>query len=116
MGTWGCGNFDSDAACDLRDDELRRLEADFLSSFASGHFRVEDLDFLMAAFAMYTTLLEHCGGEAPQPKAIRAWLNQVLRVFDDQIAGVDPGGAFREPRRQVIQQTFDQLLTVAEQR
>ena len=114
MGTWGYGNFDSDAACNLRDEELRRLWADIQSSFESGAFRVEDLDILMAALAMYTAILKHCGGEPPEPQAVRAWLDQVLRVFDEKIEGLDPTGPFRQPRREIIRQTFAELLASAE--
>ena len=113
MGTWGFGNFDSDAACDLRDEVVRQLRADFETLLVSGECRVEDLDIMMAALSMYTVLLRHCGGEpAPEDRTVIAWRDGFLRVLDDGADDLDPTGTFKGPRRQVVEETFAQLLAL----
>jgi hypothetical protein len=117
MGTWGFGNFDSDAACDLRDEVVRQLRADFETLLVSGECRVEDLDIMMAALAMYTVLLRHCGGEpVPEEGTVIAWLDGFLRVLEEGADDLDPTGTFKGPRRQVIEETFAQLLALVRER
>jgi hypothetical protein len=117
MGTWGFGNFDSDAACDLRDEEVRRLRADFETLLQSGECRVEDLDIMMAALAMYMVLLRHCGGEpVPDERTVIAWRDGFLRVLEEGADDLDPTGTFKGPRREVIEGTFTQLLALVRER
>src|SRR5262249_15620780 len=113
MGTWGDGVFDSDAACDVRDEELMRLRSYFQAHVETGDFRVEDIEHFVAALAMYTVLLKHCGGEPPPAAAVRFWRDKMLEVFDRDFDQLDPSGQGKGPRRLVIERTFADLQELA---
>ena len=114
MGTWGAGNFDSDAAAEYLDELLRQMIS-IIESYAGSEPEqpcdFEDLEEkLMPSVDIMTTLIQHyrhaSAVELPQ---IQAWRRNVLAIYDQTIDDVGPKERFKTQRRIVIQNTFDKL-------
>jgi hypothetical protein len=112
VGTWGPGNFDSDAALDFSsaevDGHIRAIEAIFADD---QRLRLdEDAEWeLMPRLEILSMLCEHCHGILPHQLDIAAWKARYLRMFDDQIDGLAPAGDYKQQRRTIIEATFDKL-------
>jgi hypothetical protein len=114
MGTWGAGNFDSDAALDFIGEQIRRYIAIINEVFAVEYrFRLdEDAEGeLIPSVEILIFLCEHCGGILPSGLDVAAWKQRYLAMYDAQISGLAPVGGYKEERRALIESTFDRLLT-----
>ena len=105
MGTWGSGVFDSDAAGDFVADIAREVARELHPPE-----EIEDIDIILAAVAMTTALVTHCGAPRPDRGEIVRLRAGVLKVYDDQVDGLEATLKFRTERRKVIERTFDELL------
>src|SRR5262245_36285860 len=114
MGTWGAGNFDSDAALDFVGEQIRRYIALINEVFAVAYrFRLdEEADGeLIPSVEILILLCEHCGGVLPSWLDVAAWKQRYLAMYDAQISGLAPVGGYGDERRAVIESTFDRLFT-----
>ena|SRR5579872_5759533 len=116
MGTWGAGNFDSDAALDYIGEVTGAIEARIEACLADEDASALDEDgegVLMPSVALLSVLHEHCKAGPPKPEAVLRWKRQYLAIFDDQIDDLDPVPGYKEERRAVIEGTFDRLAAQA---
>ena len=114
MGTWGAGNFASDAALDFIAHQMRRYITLINEIFADeDRFRLdEDAESeLMPSVEILIVLCEHCAGILPKGLDVAAWKQRYLEMYDAQIDGLAPVPGHKEERRTVIEHTFDRLLT-----
>ena len=113
MGTWGYGNFESDAALDFVDEQIDRFVAIITEIFADGQRFLLDEDGesqLMPSVEILILLCEHCGALLPQEIDVAAWKRRYLEMYDAQIDGVSAAPGYKEARRAVIESSFDRLL------
>jgi hypothetical protein len=114
MGTWGAGNFASDAALDFIAHQMRRYITLINEIFADeDRFRLdEDAEGeLMPSVEILILLCERCAGILPKGLDVTAWKQRYLEMYDAQIDGLAPVPGHKEERRAVIERTFDRLLT-----
>jgi len=67
----------------------------------------------MPSVAMLVVLCEHCGGHPPTEDLVQTWKTTYLQIYDDQIEDLAPDPGFRAERRQVIEDTFNQLIALS---
>jgi hypothetical protein len=111
MGTGGAGNFQNDAAADLRAGFLNRLVADFELDLSA--MEVEDTELQMGRIAILVGILQTCGGHPPTRDQVARWQVAVLAVYDEGIFALGASPAFAAQRRSVIVDTFNQLMALA---
>jgi Domain of unknown function (DUF4259) len=114
MGTWGVGNFDSDGAIDVIDEQIDRYITFIKEIFADEVYRFrldEDAEAeLIPSVEILIFLCERCGGVLPEGLDIAAWKQRYLTMYDEQIDGLKLRGHQKEQRHAVIASTFDRLL------
>jgi hypothetical protein len=113
MGTWGPGNFESDAALDLIGDEIDRHVRAIEEVFADQQrFRLdEDAEGeIVPRIVILTFLCEHCGGILAKDVDVAAWKARYLDMYDGMIDELDPDADYKEQRRVAIVATYDKLI------
>jgi hypothetical protein len=117
MGTWGPGNFDSDAALDYLGGVIDRLTDTVEELFAEERASLDDQGEgkLMPTVEMISVLCDWCSGAPPHPPQILRWKRHYLEIYDDQIDGLLLAGkeGFGQERRAHIVRTFDRLVSLA---
>ena len=111
MGTWGPGNFENDAALDFVGEIAGEVAKELHPTE-----EIEDLDIIMAAVGMTAALVKNCHAPAPDRGRIETLRAQVLHVYDEQIDDLEPTAKYRDQRRIVIEQSFDELLALLGER
>jgi hypothetical protein len=117
MGTWGAGNWDSDAALDFLGTEMDRHVRAITDILADRERFSLDEDAegeLMPRIAILTVLCEQCRGSLKRSVDLVAWKAQYLEMYDDQIDDLQPREGYRQQRRAVIEATFDTLIRLHE--
>jgi hypothetical protein len=112
MGTWGAGNFESDAALDFVSSEVDRHVRAIEEIFGDEErFRLdEDAESeLIPRIELLVCLQEHCHGLLPKQVDIAAWKVRYLHMYDEQIDGLEPRGDYKQQRRAMIEAAFDRL-------
>jgi len=112
MGTWDAGNFDNDYALDYVGNLIDHLTNTINSCFDEDN---ADLDEggegeLMPSVVIINLLSEHCGSAPPKPDVIESWRERYLTIYDDQIDDLVPDPDYKVKRRQVIADTYSDLL------
>jgi hypothetical protein len=113
MGTWGFGNFESDAALDFVDEQIDRFVAIITEVFADEQRSLLDEDAegqLMPSVEILILLCEHSSAALPKEIDVAAWKRRYLELYDAQIDGLSAAPGYKEARRAVIESTFDRLL------
>jgi hypothetical protein len=122
MGTWGPGNFESDGACDYRDDFVQQLFKTIEACLAPNYRQHFDIvrdgeEKLMASLDMLIVL---CKAYDISPHifdiesdVISGWKETYLRLYDEKIDDYDPKPNYKVERRTVIASTFDKLEEIA---
>jgi hypothetical protein len=110
MGTWGAGNFESDTALDFLGRWGAQLEKQLIapSSFMG-------IEKLMAVVEIWLALLQRQPRVPlvpPKRSNVESLREQVLIVFDREVALLSPKGNFASERRDVIKRSFDTLAAV----
>jgi hypothetical protein len=113
MGTFGAGNFESDAALDLVAKTRAVAESELTAFLDSDDVGVEDLERVMAAVAIHLVLDEHCGAGAPEVDFAIRLRDKALAIFDEEMPELDPDGEFARERRTVIVDTFTRYEAAA---
>ena len=113
MGTFGAGNFESDAALDLVAETRAVTERALTAFLDSDDVGVEDLERVMAAVAIHLVLDEHCGAGAPEVDFAIRLRDKALAIFDEEMPELDPDGEFAAERRTVIVETFKRYEAAA---
>ena len=113
MGTFGAGNFESDAALDLVAETRAVTEGALTAFLDSDDVGVEDLERVMAAVAIHLVLDEHCGAGAPEVDFAIRLRDKALAIFDEEMPELDPDGEFAAERRTVIVETFKRYEAAA---
>lgn len=109
MGTWGTGNFDGDGPCDFLDGVIDNLEQEIEDCFAAEGLTLgSGEDVLVPAVQIWSTLIENCGGHAPQPMQVKEWQEKYLPVFDREMPEL-ADAEFVVERRKAIVETFEKL-------
>lgn len=113
MGTWGPGNFESDAALDFVNEEVDRHVAAIMAIFADeDRFRLdEDAEGeLIPRIVLLTLLCVRCNGVLPEGVDVAAWKVRYLSMYDDQMDGLEPAEEYGPQRRAMVAAAFDELL------
>ena len=113
MGTWGTGNFESDAALDFINEQVDRYVGVIEEIFADeSRFRLdEDAEgMLIPSVVVLALLCERCDGALPSRIDVAAWKARYLDMYDAQIDGLEPARDYKRQRRDEIAATFDTLL------
>lgn len=110
MGTWGAGNFDSDAALDIRDEVAGIVEGEIRGFMSSGSACVEDLDQVLACVAIKVSLIEQCSLAPSNRAEALALREKVVKLFDADFEKLEPAEGHMEERRKVITETLDRLV------
>jgi hypothetical protein len=113
MGTWGPGNFDSDASLDFINEEMdRHVRA--IEAIMADPVRLrldEDAEGeLMPRVVLLTLLCEQCHGILAEGTDVASWKARYLAMYDDTIDALEPDEAYKTQRRAVIAETFDRLI------
>ncbi|RYX81276.1 DUF4259 domain-containing protein [bacterium] len=113
MGTWGEGNFDNDGALDYVGGLINQLMDKINACFAEGdvYLDEEGEEIIIPSVHIISLLSEECKAAPPKPDSVVEWRDKYLTLFDEQIGGLDPAGDFAQKRREVIEATFDKLIT-----
>lgn len=115
MGTWGAGNFDSDTAADHLSSLVARLVAEVTEAMAGDPVELEPDEYWGVTVPCNLELLlvldrqGWVGVTLPPPEVIRAWRETFLAVWERTIDGLEPKPAYKEARRAVLNDTFEQL-------
>lgn len=115
MGTWAAGNFSNDGSLDYVGELIDQLTNAVAGCLDDG----ADLDEggeseLMPSVAIIKILSEQCGAAPPKPDVIKDWRSRYLAIYDDQIDNLDPDSDYKIERRKVIDETFSNLLALAQ--
>lgn len=119
MGTWGSGNFDSDTAADHLSGLTDRLIHEIAEAMSGDPVEIEPDEYWGVAVPCNLELLHliakqgFVGAGLPDPEVIDGWKARFLAVWDETIDGLEPSPGFKEQRRAVLAQTFDQLSELA---
>lgn len=119
MGTWGSGNFDGDTAADHLSMLTARLVSEVAEAMSGDPVEIEPDEYWGVAVPCNLELLHliarqgYVGAELPEPEVIAGWKTRFLAVWDESIDGLEPVPGFKEQRRAVLEQTFDQLSELA---
>jgi hypothetical protein len=115
MGTWNAGNFDNDSALDYVGDLIDQLTNTINSCFEDDN---ADLDEggegeLMPSVFIIDLLSQHCGAAPPKPDVIESWCDRYVKIYDEQIDGLEPDPEFKVNRRKVVADTFSSLIATS---
>jgi hypothetical protein len=118
MGTWGAGNFENDYALDYLGELMDQLVSTVEECFEEEDGA--DLDEggeerLMPSVAIMTLLSREFGAHPPKAEVVARWKKRYLKIYDDQIDGLDPSDDFKSDRRKTIEETFDSLIARAKE-
>jgi len=114
MGTWGTGNFESDAALDFFFEVQEELLAKVRPVINARRIvDVNDLDAVVVPCVEILALLgEHVNLINLPREELQGWREKSLAAFDEQIDEYEPAEGYKEARRRVMEQTFDRLAKV----
>jgi uncharacterized protein DUF4259 len=115
MGTWGAGNFESDAALDYINEQVDRCVKVIAEVFGdSERFRLdEDAEgMLMPSASILILLCEQCHGVLPKELDAATWKARYLAMYDEQMPDMSATEEFARERRSVIADTFDALSSI----
>jgi hypothetical protein len=117
MGTWGEGNFSSDGALDFVGDLIDQLAGTIDSCFDNDNADLDEggEDELMPSVFIIRLLSEYCGTAPPKPGVIEPWRERYLAIYDEQIDDLDPDPEYKVKRREVIAETFENLLKLSKE-
>ncbi|WP_144127602.1 DUF4259 domain-containing protein [Catellatospora sichuanensis] len=122
MGTWGSGNFDDDTAADHLSMLTDRLIREIAEAMSGDPVGIEPDEYWGVAVPCNLELLHLIasrnlvGAGLPDPEVIADWKTRFLGVWEQAIDGLEPVPGFKEQRRAVLVQTFDQLSELAVRR
>jgi GNAT superfamily N-acetyltransferase len=110
MGTWGPGNFQDDRARDwlwqsAQIPLVKTIESE-LKCQDEGNDHV-----IMAAVEVLTLLCEQLNAIPPEPEEVTKWRVSYVRAWKCYIDNLDPEQDYKKQRLEVINATFDRLLT-----
>ena len=111
MGTWGAGNFENDDAGDYRDAVAREFIKRIEQTFDAGqaHLDEDGEGILIPSVQILSVLHEAIGCAPPNLARVISWKERYLRIYDEEIDGLEPKPDFKIRRREVIQETFEKL-------
>lgn len=111
MGTWGAGNFDSDAALDMLGAFTDRIADEIDEILEKDQAGADDRgeSELMPKVAILYALCKHCAGSPPEPDRVIAWRDAYLPIYDQTMSELGPKEGFLDERRAVIVETFSAL-------
>lgn len=116
MGAWGEGNFDNDAAGDFLDHIILQLKENIVTSLSIEDIGSFDLDEhgdaqVMASIDILVTLCTKYKTSTPvEARIIEQWKLKYLKIYDEVIDLYGAKEPYKQKRRAVIENTFDQLL------
>ncbi|MFD9237009.1 DUF4259 domain-containing protein [[Kitasatospora] papulosa] len=119
MGTWGAGNFDSDAAADHLAGLADRLVTEVMDAMTGDPVGLEPDEYGGMTVPCNLELLlvlarqGWVGVALPSPEVIRAWQGTFLAVWERTIDGLEPSPAYKDERRAVLNGTFEQLAAAS---
>lgn len=119
MGTWGSGNFESDAALDHLSAVVGRLVEEVAEAMAGDPVGIEPDEYWGVAVPCQLELLHvlaqagHADGELPKAEVIEGWKETFMAVWERTIDGLEPKPEYKKKRREVLIRTFDQLAAAA---
>lgn len=122
MGTWGSGNFDDDTAADHLSILTDRLIAEVAAAMSGDPVEIEPDEYWGVAVPCNLDLLHliaqqnYVGANLPDPTTIVEWKTKFLAVWDEASDGLAPIESYKEQRRAVLVQTFDQLEVLAKRK
>jgi hypothetical protein len=117
VGTWGSGNVENDGAGDYAGGIIGQLEATIEDCLADEDRAALDEDgeaIPMPSVDLIAVICEHCREASPAVDVVQRWRDSYLRIFDEQVDGLDPAPKFKQERRQVIVDTFARLEQYAQ--
>jgi hypothetical protein len=114
MGTFGPGNFENDAALDMRGAVCHVVETELGGFLRAEESDVEELEEIVACVAIKIALIEQCGLGPPSRDEAVALRTKILDLFDRDFEQLEPAEGFAEERRQVIAETLDKFVRLAE--
>ncbi|WP_405751682.1 DUF4259 domain-containing protein [Streptomyces sp. NBC_00012] len=121
MGTWGSGNFDSDAAADHLSGITGRLVSEIEEAMAGDPVGLEPDEYDGVAVPCNVELLcliaeqGHVGASVPEPAVVAEWKKTFMDVWERTIDGLEPKQGYKEDRRAELIRTFDRLVALGEQ-
>ncbi|MFF1795724.1 DUF4259 domain-containing protein [Kitasatospora sp. NPDC086009] len=122
MGTWGSGNFDSDAAADHLGEFTARLIGEVEQAMAGDRVELEADEYWGTAVPCNLELLHliasrhYVGAGLPAAATIEGWKADFMAVWEKSIDGLEPAPGHKEERRAVLLRTFDDLAALARER
>lgn len=117
MGTWGSGNFDSDAACDIRADMSNALSQSIWDNLRDPASQEADENLYDKLFVELEWLLALEGAKAfsgwrlPPTQEVDEATQTWLAGWSDYFDGLS-GPEFKAERRAVIEDTFQRFRAV----
>ncbi|SFX38425.1 DUF4259 domain-containing protein [Streptomyces atratus] len=121
MGTWGSGNFDSDAAADHLSGITGRLVSEIEEAMAGDPVGLEPDEYDGVAVPCNVELLcliaeqNHVGAGVPEVAVAEGWKKTFMDVWERTIDGLEPKQGYKEDRRAELIRTFDRLVALAKQ-
>ncbi|MFI6639414.1 DUF4259 domain-containing protein [Streptomyces sp. NPDC050504] len=115
MGTWGSGNFESDAAWDYLASFLDRIVSEVAEVMDGDPVELEPDEYWGVAVPCQLELLTvlvragHTYDSLLSPDTVKAWKEKFLTVWEDTIDDLEPTPDYKEERRAVLIRTFDEL-------
>ncbi|MGW2846829.1 DUF4259 domain-containing protein [Streptomyces sp. NPDC001274] len=120
MGTWGSGNFDSDAAADHLSGITGRLVERIAEAMAGDPVRLEPDEYEGVTVPCDIELLcliaeqGYVGAGVPEPAVVAGWRETFMPVWERTIDDLEPTPEYKEERRAELVRTFDRLAALAE--
>ena len=114
MGTWAAGNFDNEKACDYVCDLVGSLIKQIESTVASEDNMEPDRSsgvLMMCNVELVWVLCRHLDMTPPAAATVEEWKQKYLAVWEAYIDQLSPKAAYKQERRAVLIQTFDQLIS-----
>ena len=115
MGTFGPGNFQNDGALDYVAELAVQLVERINDSLQGRKANPDELGetVLVPSVDILRLLCAHCSAPVPEKTTIQAWKDKYLHIWNSRIDATHPAPGYKEERRAVIVQTFDNLLQLA---
>jgi hypothetical protein len=116
MGTWGPGNFDNDGAHDYANDLVHQLRERVAKAFRKKHGADIDGDgesVVVPAIFIMGLLAAHCKAALPESSLLEDWRDRYLKLYDDQIDGLEPKGDYKPKRRRTIVNSFNKVIRLS---
>ncbi len=118
MGVWGAGNFDNDTAADHVSLITSRL-FDEIQEAMDDPSELEPDEYWGAAVPCNIQLLVliakqgFVGCRIPDPETAVTWKRVYMKVWERNIDNLQPHAEHKARRREVLQETFDELCAIA---